>query len=145
MMKIRKSVGVFVVDKNKKFLLLKTKGENEVYWDIVKGGVERGETLLMALKRELKEELGTTKFKNIKKLDIHFTFEFPDEIKRKIGFDRQKVELFIVEFVGKSENIKVDKKEILDFVFLTPKQFLEKATYQTTKKAFLKMLKKLDL
>lgn len=143
-MEMRKSVGAFVIDKNKRFLLLKTKGEREVYWDIPKGGIERGETLLTALKRELKEELGTTKFKNIKKLNIHFTFEFPNKVKRKIGFDRQKVELFIVEFVGKRKDIKIDKKEIIDFVFLAPNEFLERVTYQTTKKAFFKMLKKLN-
>ena len=44
-MKIRKSVGAFVVNKNGEFLLLKTQGEGEIYWDIMKGGVERGEDL----------------------------------------------------------------------------------------------------
>jgi hypothetical protein len=44
-MRVRKSVGAFIRNKEGKFLLLKTRGEKEVYWDILKGGVEKGEGL----------------------------------------------------------------------------------------------------
>src|SRR3989338_2028671 len=98
-MKIRKSVGAFVVNKNGEFLLLKTQGEGEIYWDIMKGGVERGEKHIDALKRELKEELGTDKFDKIKKLNLKFSFEFSDEVKVKLGYRRQNVELFLVHLV----------------------------------------------
>ncbi len=143
--KIRESVGAFIVDNKGRFLLLKTKGEGEIFWDILKGGIEKGENQLEALKRELKEELGIEKFKNIQKLGISFTFEFPDKVKKKIGFDKQRVELFLVEFCGEEDDIKIDKKEILGFVFLDKEEFLKKVTYDTTRNAFLKMLKKLKL
>jgi len=134
-MKIRKSVGAFVVDKKGRFLLVKKNN----YWDIVKGGIEKNESEIEALKRELKEELGTDKFRNIKKLNMSFSFEFPEKIKKKIGFDAQKVELFLVEFYGDESEIKVDGKEISDFVFLDREEFLKKATYDDTKRAFLKI------
>ncbi|MEM5771819.1 MAG: NUDIX hydrolase [Candidatus Aenigmatarchaeota archaeon] len=141
----RLSVGAFVRNKEGKYLLLKTQAKVgkiiEKYWDIPKGGVEREENLKEALKRELKEELGIDKFYKIKKLNISFSFNFPIEIRNRTGFDSQKVELFFVEFYGKNEDIKVDGKEIIDFVFVNENEFFKKASYETTKKAFRKFLK----
>jgi putative (di)nucleoside polyphosphate hydrolase len=114
---------------------------NEKYWDIPKGGVEKGESLVEAIKRELQEELGIDKFGNIRKLNINFSFNYPIEIKKLTGFDSQKVELFFVEFYGEDKDIKVDKKEIDNFVFVDEKEFLQKVSYETTKEAFRKFLK----
>lgn len=141
----RLAVGAFVKNKQGKYLLLETQAKIgktiEKYWDILKGGVEKGENLITALKRELREELGTNKFSKIKKLNISFSFNFPAEVKKRIGFDSQRVELFFVEFYGEDKDIKVDKKEIENFVFVDEKEFLQKASYETTKEAFRKFLK----
>lgn len=141
----RMGVGAFIRNKRGKYLLLKTQAKIgksvERYWDIPKGGVRRGENLIKALKRELKEELGTNKFKNIRKLNINFSFNFPIEIKKKTGFDSQKVEIFFAEFYGKNNDIKIDGKEIIGFKFLTSKEFLKKASFENTKKAFKRFLK----
>jgi putative (di)nucleoside polyphosphate hydrolase len=138
----RLSVGAFVKNRQEKYLLVSKIGKaNEKYWDIPKGGVEKGESLVEALKRELQEELGTDKFRNIRKLNINFSFNYPIEIKKRVGFDSQKVELFFVEFYGEDKDIKVDKKEIDNFVFVDEKEFLQKVSYETTKEAFRKFLK----
>lgn len=138
----RLSVGAFVKNRQEKYLLVSKIGKaNEKYWDIPKGGVEKGESLVEALKRELQEELGTDKFGNIRKLNINFSFNYPIEIKKLTGFDSQKVELFFVEFYGEDKDIKVDKKEIDNFVFVDEKEFLQKVSYETTKEAFRKFLK----
>jgi putative (di)nucleoside polyphosphate hydrolase len=140
-MRLRKSIGAFAVNKKGEFLITKRKDQTGfIYWDIIRGGIEKGEKPLETLKRELKEELGIERFEKIRRLNLSYTFEFPDEIKKNLGFDKQRVELF---FVLLNENkIKIDKKEILDFRFFDKKQFLEKATFETTKKAFEKMIKK---
>jgi putative (di)nucleoside polyphosphate hydrolase len=138
----RLSVGAFVKNRQEKYLLVSKIGKaNEKYWDVPKGGVEKGESLVEALKRELQEELGTDKFRNIRKLNINFSFNYPIEIKKLTGFDSQKVELFFVEFYGEDKDIKVDKKEIDNFVFVDEKEFLQKVSYETTKEAFRKFLK----
>jgi putative (di)nucleoside polyphosphate hydrolase len=139
-MKIRKSVGAFVVNRDGKFLLVRTHGRGDVYWDINKGGIEKRETLLNALKRELKEELGTDKFGKIKKLNLSFTFEFPEEIKRDSGKEFQRVELFSVEFLGKEDDIKVDNKEISKAIFVDKNEFIKKVSFETTRNAFKKFI-----
>ena len=62
----RAAVGAFIVNNNGQMLVvLKHKYFDK--WHIVKGGLERGETELEALKREIIEELGDIKFKILKK------------------------------------------------------------------------------
>lgn len=138
-MKIRKSVGAFVFNKDGKFLLVRTH-RADVFWDIPKGGIEKGETSLNALKRELKEELGTDKFGKIKKLNLSFTFEFPEEIKKKSGKEFQKVELFSVEFLGREDDIKVDNKELSKAIFVDKNDFIKKVFFETTRNAFKKFI-----
>jgi len=141
-MRIRKSVGAFIVNRSGKFLLLKTRGMTRIYWDRLKGGVKEGETLLSTLKREIKEELGTEKIGEIKKLNLNFTFKFPERIRRRINFDGERVELFLVEFIGDEKDIKVDGKEILGFKFVDKDEFKRKATYRKTIEAFEELIKR---
>ena len=114
-----------------------------IYWDFLRGGIERGEKPLDALKRELKEELGIKRIHTVSRLNLSFSFEFPDKMKKIVGFDRQKVEMFFVN-LGK-EKVKLDKKEIIDFKFFNKRQFLEIATFETARTAFRKTIKKLNL
>lgn len=143
-MKIRKAVGAIIVNDKRKFLLQKRKDQlGFMYWDILRGGIERGEKPLDALKRELYEELGIKKIHTVRRLNLSFSFEFPDEMKKIIGFDRQKVEMFFVN-LGK-EKVKLNKKEIIDFKFFNKRQFLEVATFETARTVFRKAIKKLNL
>ena len=62
--------GVIVNDK--KVLLLKRLNElGQLYWDFPGGRIDDGETIDETLKRELKEEVGLTKFKNGGFLHFH--------------------------------------------------------------------------
>ena len=142
-MKVRKSVGIFITNMNGKFLLARTHGRGELFWDIPRGGMEKGETPLNALERELKEELGTDEFGKIKKLNLSFTFKKPKLSKKKNGFDYQKVDLFYAVFLGNKKDIKVDGKEILKVVFVDKNEFIKKASFDTTKNAFKELLKKI--
>jgi putative (di)nucleoside polyphosphate hydrolase len=143
-MRVREGVGAFVVDKKGNFLLLKRKAENDfIYWDIMRGGIEKGEKPLEALKRELKEELAVDKFEKIKKLNLRISWELPDRLKEITGYDKQRIELF---FVSLSDEIKkVNEKGLLEFRFFSKKKFLETATFDTTKKVFGKMIKKVKV
>ena len=149
-MKIRRAVGAFIKNKDGKYLIAKNtkiivrngvEAHREEFWDIPRGGVEEGENELEALRRELREELGTDKFRNIRKLDLNFSFELHPEVKKEIGFDHQNVELFFAEFYGDEGEIKPDGKEITDFMFLDEKNLLKKLKFENSKRAFKSLLK----
>jgi 8-oxo-dGTP pyrophosphatase MutT (NUDIX family) len=143
-MRIRKSIGAIIVDNKNHFLLQRRKDQlGYFYWDILRGGIEKGEKSLDALKRELKEELGISKLRKITRMNISYSFEFPEKMKKMINSDRQRVEIFFVD-IGK-ERIKVDRKEILKVKFLNKEQFLKLATYENAKTALRKTLKKIKI
>ncbi|MDD4984042.1 MAG: NUDIX domain-containing protein [Candidatus ainarchaeum sp.] len=60
---IRNGAGALLYNPNlKKFLLLRHNLEDEVYWNIPKGGTEEGETTTETVKREIMEETGITNY-----------------------------------------------------------------------------------
>lgn len=63
-----------IIDDEILFLLLKRNKQKGGFWQPVSGGVHEGESLLQALKRELKEETGISKYLNLIS-DIYY-FEF---------------------------------------------------------------------
>jgi len=72
--KKKKSIGALVVNQKNQFLLIYQ--TQHQYWEFPKGGVEKGETDLQTLERELKEETGLTKFSLISGFQekVEFTF-----------------------------------------------------------------------
>lgn len=70
-MKIRVRVSAIIFNNENKILLVNHQKEGNNYWVIPGGGVENGETLEKALKRELIEELGI----EIENLELAFVGE----------------------------------------------------------------------
>jgi len=60
-----------------KFLILKRTHERSGYWQPVCGGLEKGERPIETVKREIMEETGIEKLKNIYDLDYTFTYKEP--------------------------------------------------------------------
>jgi dATP pyrophosphohydrolase len=70
----RTNVLVFVFTKmpDLRFLLMKRRPEKGGFWQPVSGGIERSETPLQALKREVMEETSIESFERI--MDLEYTF-----------------------------------------------------------------------
>jgi putative (di)nucleoside polyphosphate hydrolase len=89
-------------------------------WQFPQGGIDDGENELEALFRELKEEVGLTpKHVNvIAKTPKWLRYNLPDScIRRKqkptcIG---QKQVWFLLKFIGKENNIKLDEHSQIEF------------------------------
>ncbi|MBN2203116.1 MAG: NUDIX hydrolase [Candidatus Aenigmarchaeota archaeon] len=138
-MRIRKSVGAFLFNKKGKVLLVIHPRGNG-YYNIPKGGVEEGETLKEALRRELKEELSIDNFGKIINLDLSFGFKLPEDLRIKKGADYQEVKMFYVEFLGDEEEIKPDNDEISWAGFVSTEEFFDKVPFEETKNLFRKFL-----
>jgi len=114
----REKVSAVIFDKNDNFLIVQLMGYRPDDWNFSGGGVEEGETEEEAILRELKEELGTDKFKILKKSKQVIKYDWPSFVIAKRlkeegkTYRGQKQNMFLVEFTGKKEDIKPDPKEI---------------------------------
>lgn len=114
----RKGVLGIIIDKNKKFLIINKQNYQENEWSFPGGGIEKGETLKEAIKRELQEELGTSNFEIIAESETPYIYEWPDEtiIKRyqekQELYRGQEVHYFLVKFTGENKDIKLEEEEI---------------------------------
>jgi putative (di)nucleoside polyphosphate hydrolase len=145
---IRKAVGAIVFQNDKFLLINKTKintntGKETINgeWDFIKGGVKETDAdLKQAVLRELKEETGSTDYKIMKQFNEKICFDFAEELKVKVGFDRQETTMFLVEFIGDVDSISPFDNEISDFIFVEQDKVIEILTHFDTKDFFLKTI-----
>ena len=113
--KYRKAVFIitYFIDKDKKknkkpvYLVLKRKLHWKG-WEFPKGGIEKNETFILAVKREIGEETGL-KIKNIKKFNLRGKYRYNKEYKDRRGFIGQEYVLFSAEV--RKNKVKLDKLE----------------------------------
>ena len=145
-MKLRYRKGIFLVVYRKenseiKYLILKRKLHWKG-WEFPKGGIEAGESISKAIKRELKEETGARP-KKIINLNFKGKFDYPRELKDRPGIKGMIYFLFAVEIaVSKKNKIKLDKKEHSSYKWLSFKEAYKKLSFNDKKKC-LKTVDKL--
>jgi 8-oxo-dGTP pyrophosphatase MutT (NUDIX family) len=102
-MPFQKSAGAIVFRRNKdgvKYLLLKNDYSKE-YWDVPKGLIEKGESLEVAAKREIREEAGLEAVDFVPGFKETMTYFY----KTPEGTMRKEVVLFLAE--SKSGEVKI--------------------------------------
>lgn len=132
--KFRKGI-FFVVyhleDRNPKFLIQKRKLHWKGY-EFPKGGVEKGETELQALKREMSEEVGL-KIKKIYNHKIKGKWIYEKNLKDRPGIIGQTYSLYSVEV--EKGNPQIDKREHYSSEWLCATKSLKKLTHKNQKKS----------
>lgn len=144
---IRKAVIAIVFQHNKYLIVNKTKintneGKEDILgeWDFVKGGIkEEDNDLRSSILRELKEETGSSEFNIIKQFNDNICFDFPEEIKVKIGYEKQEIIMFLIEFFGDSSKLVPLDNEICTMKFLEKEELLKSLTHSETKTFFKKV------
>jgi 8-oxo-dGTP pyrophosphatase MutT (NUDIX family) len=139
----RKSVFVVVykLEKNKPTYLLLKRKLHWRGWEFPKGGIDKGESALQAVKREVKEETGQ-KIIKIKRYNIRGKYPYPKFLDDRPNNYGQSYELFSVESLG--EKVSLDKHEHSGFLWLPLKKAIKKLTWPDQKKCLKIVDKSLD-
>lgn len=144
---IRKAVGAIICKGDQILLVYKVKisdtkqGSQSIKgeWDFPKGGIKESDrSIEEALYRELEEETGSRDYTIIKQFNEKIAFEFPDDVRDKIGFDCQETTMFLVEFLGEEEDLQPKDAEINDLKFIEMECVLHTLTHEDTKYFFKK-------
>jgi putative (di)nucleoside polyphosphate hydrolase len=127
------AIGI-VLDKENKVLIVQLNDYSDNEWNFPGGGRRGGEDGQKNVLRELSEELNVDEgsFKILFKSSSDVVYDFPEdmrekEIPRALKYRGQIKEQFFVRFLGKKENISIDRDEIKDsrwVVFAELKKFL---------------------
>ena len=120
---LRIGVGAIVLNKKNQVFVGKRKDNPVDKWQMPQGGVNEGEDLTSAMKRELNEETGIENIKILNEIDGWFEYELPNYLLGKIWrgkFRGQKQKWFIVKFLGNDEeiNLEKDKPEFIEWKWL---------------------------
>ena len=120
---LRLGVGIIVLNKENKVFVGKRRDNPINKWQMPQGGVDHGENLVTAMKRELKEETSIRSIEILKELEGWTEYELPDYLLGKIWrgkYRGQKQKWFIVRFLGGDEeiNLKTTHPEFIEWQWL---------------------------
>lgn len=79
-MKYRKSVAAIIQRADGKVLVGRADRGTFQEWQLPQGGIEKGESEEQALKRELQEETGITRFKIISRTKGEIKYDWPEQV-----------------------------------------------------------------
>ena len=144
---LRIGVGAIVLNKKNQVFVGKRKDNPVDKWQMPQGGVNEGEDLTSAMKRELNEETGIQNIKILNEIDGWFEYELPNYLLGKIWrgkFRGQKQKWFIVKFLGNDEeiNLEKDKPEFIEWKWLDIEN-LPNVIVDFKKKVYEKLLPKI--
>ena len=120
---MRNGVGVIILNEKNRVFVGKRKDNPIDKWQMPQGGVNTGENLVDAMKRELHEETNIQNIKILNEIDGWFEYELPKNLLGKIWKGRyrgQKQKWFVVKFLGNDTeiNLQTDKPEFIEWRWL---------------------------
>ena len=110
---LRIGVGAIVLNNKNEIFVGKRKDNPINKWQMPQGGVNKNESFLTAMKRELNEETSIKSIQIIKELDGWFQYELPANLVGIIWkgkFRGQKQKWFVVRFTGEESEINLKTK-----------------------------------
>ena len=108
----RHGVGMMVFN-DKKQIFVGKRIDNQEAWQMPQGGVDKGENVEVAAKRELYEETGIQSIRIIKQSDKEYIYDLPDHLLGKIWkgkYKGQKQTWYLMKFLGPDSEININQK-----------------------------------
>lgn len=118
-------VGVFVNDRGQ--ILAGERSDCPGAWQLPQGGVEPGESVIKALYREMKEEVGCSLFEIVDQAPRAIKYRFPDDLNSKLGkkYCGQSTTWFLLKFnKGSHADLKQADGEFRDIKWMYPADLL---------------------
>ena len=145
---LRIGVGIVVLNSDNKVFVGKRKDNPVDKWQMPQGGVDPGETLLQAMKRELIEETSIKNIEVLKELDYWLEYELPKDLLGVIWqgkYRGQKQKWFVVKFFGLDNeiNLNTKKPEFIEWKWLDISK-LPDVIVDFKKNVYKKLVKELD-
>ena len=142
---MRIGVGVIILNKNNEIFVGKRKDNPIDKWQMPQGGVDNGESYLLAMRRELLEETSIKSIKVVKEIEGFFEYELPNNligIIWKGKYRGQKQKWFIAKFIGneKEINLKTKVPEFIEWKWILPDE-LPNVIVDFKRNMYLKLLK----
>ena len=120
---MRNGVGVIILNKKNEIFVGKRKDNPSDKWQMPQGGVDKGESYISAMRRELFEETSIKNIDILKEIDGFFEYELPDHLVGIIWkgkYKGQKQKWFLMRFIGNDSeiNINTSNPEFLDWKWI---------------------------
>ena len=146
---MRIGVGIIVLNNQNQVFVGKRKDNPGDKWQMPQGGVDKGESYINAMKRELFEETSIKSIKIVKEVDRIYEYELPDKLVGIIWkgkFRGQKQKWFITKFLGNDNEINLNTKhpEFIDWKWIEPK-LLPEVIVNFKKNLYLNLLAEISL
>ena len=110
---LRSGVGIVVLNKNNKVFVAKRIDNQNNFWQMPQGGVDKDENYLAAAYRELEEETSIKNVDLVKELDGLISYELPKSligIIWKGKYRGQKQKWFVMKFLGQDSEVNIKTK-----------------------------------
>lgn len=107
----KQTVSALVLNSENQVLLTHNKSHGADFWKMPQGGVEQGESHDQAILREMSEELSSKSFDVLKKADIKYKYDWPENVQETKGFVGPELTFFILRCTD-VESLSPDEEEL---------------------------------
>ncbi|MBI4167640.1 MAG: NUDIX domain-containing protein [Candidatus Aenigmarchaeota archaeon] len=121
-----------------KFLLLKRRHGKD-WWELPKGGVEKGETTKQAALREAREETGLERLKLVRRIKGAIIYNYPKEYSARHGYTGTEQRAFLLESFD--DPVRVEKHSFSRFAWLSAKDALRRLKWDNQRNLIRRVLK----
>ena len=159
---MRTGVGIVVLNNQNHVFVGKRKDNPGNKWQMPQGGVDKGESFITAMKRELAEETSIKNIKILKEIEKIYQYELPKNLviridkyelpKNLVGiiwkgkYRGQKQKWFITRFLGEDREIDLNTRnpEFIDWKWIEPEK-LPEVIVNFKKDLYKNILKEINL